>query len=60
MTGVQTCALPISEGSSLTQALESASGCLREFGGHPGAAGFRLDRAQVPALEERLAAFYKE
>jgi single-stranded-DNA-specific exonuclease len=36
------------------QALGAAEDLLLRFGGHPAAAGFSLERAQLPALRERL------
>ncbi len=46
-------------GSPLLEALASARGCLEEFGGHPGAAGFHLAAGEVPALRQALDAYYR-
>ena len=46
-------------GSPLMEALRAARGCLREFGGHPGAAGFHLDAEALPELRQALEEFYR-
>lgn len=46
-------------GAPLLEALAQARDALREFGGHPGAAGFHLDAGAIPELRRGLEDFYR-
>ncbi len=45
-------------GAPLLEALTAARGCLKEFGGHPGAAGFHLDAESLAEFRAALEAYY--
>ena len=46
-------------GAPLLAALAAAREHLREYGGHPGAAGFQLEASAVTALREALEGYYR-
>lgn len=48
------------KGFNLYDALEHSSDLLEKFGGHELAAGLTVDRENIPALKERLAAYAAE
>ena len=48
------------KGFNLYDALEHSADLLEKFGGHELAAGLTIDRGQIPALKERLAAYAAE
>ncbi len=48
------------KGFNLYEALEHNADLLEKFGGHELAAGLTVDRANIPALKERLAAYAAE
>ena len=47
-------------GLPLLEALAAVGGCLREYGGHPGAAGFQLEAAALGELRLGLQAYYRD
>lgn len=48
------------DGVHAVRALDSVEDLLVRYGGHPAAAGFTVETANLPALAERLAAFVHE